>query len=120
MNYYEKPGKVQAIGIMTLINGILNVLAGISLTSAVVVGSLGIGLICLPVTILPTALGIFEIIGGTKLLGNPPRKFNVQTIAIMEIIAILFGSVPSLVIGIINLVFYNEPEVKVFIDGLPS
>lgn len=120
MNYYEKPGKVQAIAIMTLINGILNVLAGISLTFAVVVGSLGIGLICLPVTILPTALGIFEIIGGTKLLGNPPRKFNVQTIAIMEIIAILFGSVPSLVIGIINLVFYNEPEVKAFIDRLPS
>jgi len=118
--YIQKPGKVQAIAIMTLINGILNIIAGISLTVTVVFGTVGFGLLCFPVTILPSVLGIFEVMGGAKLLANPPRKFNVQTIAIMEIVAILFAGVPSMVIGILNLVFYNEPEVKAYIDGLPG
>ena len=116
----QKPGKVQAIAIMTLINGVLNILVGIGITITVVLGTIGVGLICAPVTILPSVLGIFEIIGATKLMANPPRKFNVQTIAIMEIICIIVGNVPSLVIGILNLVFYNDPETRSFIDTLPA
>ncbi|HCU56980.1 MAG TPA: hypothetical protein DF984_01910 [Anaerolineaceae bacterium] len=115
-----KPGKVQAIAIMTLINGILNILWGIGLTGSVVLGTLGVGLLCAPLTILPLVLGIFEIIGGVKLMGEPPRKFNVQTIAILEIVAILAGDGISLIVGILNLVFYNEPPTKQYIDSLPS
>ncbi len=118
--YIQKPGKVQAIAIMTLINGILNILVGIGLTIGVVFSTLGIGLLCAPVTILPSVLGIFEIIGATKLMASPPRKFNVQTIAIMEIVGIIIGNVPSLVVGILNLVFYNDPETRAFIDSLPA
>ncbi len=118
--YQPKPGKVQAIAIMTLINGILNILLGIGLTGSVVLGTLGIGLLCAPLTLLPTVLGIFEIIGGMKLMGEPPRKFNVQTIAILEIVAILAGNVISLIVGILNLVFYNEPPTRQYIDSLPS
>lgn len=116
----KQPGKVQAIAIMTLINGILNVLFGLGLTASIVLGTVGIGLLCAPVTILPSVLGIFEIIGATKLMGNPPRKFNVKTIAILEICAIIAGDAISLVIGILNLVFYNEPETQQYIDSLPS
>lgn len=118
--YHQKPGKVQAIAIITLINGILNILAGISITFAFVLSTWGFGLICAPITILPSVLGIFEIIGATKLMANPPRKFNIQTIAILEIIGIIIGNVPSLVIGILNLVFYNDPETRFYIDSLPS
>ena len=118
--YHQKPGKVQAIAIITLINGILNILAGISITFAFVLSTWGFGLICAPITILPSVLGIFEIIGATKLMANPPRKFNVQAIAILEIIGIIIGNVPSLVIGILNLVFYNDPETRFYIDSLPS
>jgi hypothetical protein len=118
--YHQKPGKVQAIAIITLINGILNILAGISITFAFVLSTWGFGLICAPITILPSVLGIFEIIGASKLMANPPRKFNVQTIAILEIIGIIIGNVPSLVIGILNLVFYNDPETRFYIDSLPS
>lgn len=118
--YQPKPGKVQAIAITTLINGILNILLGIGLTGSVVLGTLGIGLLCAPLTLLPSALGIFEIIGGTKLMGEPPRKFNLQTIAILEIVAILAGNVISLIVGILNLVFYNEPPTRQYIDSLPS
>lgn len=115
-----RPGKVQAIAIMTLVNGILNVLWGLGLTASVALGTLGVGLLCAPVTILPTVLGIFEIIGGSKLMGTPPRKFNVQTIAILEIAAIIAGDGISLIVGILNLIFYNEPETKQYIDSLPS
>lgn len=118
--YVEKPGKVQAIAIMTLINGILDVLWGITLTFGVAVSTFGIGLLCAPVTLLPTVLGIFEIVYASKLLGNPPRRYRVQTIAILQIVAILFGDLIGPVIGIISLVFYSEPEVKHFIQSLPA
>jgi len=117
---YQPQGKAQAIAIMTLISGILNVLLGIGLTGGFVLGTWGLGLLCAPVTILPSVLGIFEIIGAAKLMGNPPRKFNVQTIAILEIALIITGSFISLIIGILNLVFYNEPATKHYIDSLPS
>ena len=116
----QKPGKVQAIAIMTLINGILNIMYGIGLTFSVVIGTFGLGLLCAPVTILPSVLGIFEIIGASKLMGNPPRKFNVQTIAILQISSIIVLDVIGLTIGILNLVFYNEPETRLYIDSLPS
>jgi len=115
-----KPSKVQAISIMMLINGILNVVYGLGLTISVVIGTVGIGLLCAPVTILPTVLGIFEIIAATRLLSTPPRRINVQTLAILEICSIITGDIISCVIGILNLVFYNDPETKVYMDSLPK
>src|SRR5512136_1871905 len=109
----QKPGMVQAIAIMTLINGIINVLYGASVTLAIVLGTFFVGLICAPVTILPFVLGIFEIVYGAKLLANPPQAVKPsQAIAILEIIAVLSGNVISLVVGILALVFYNDARVK--------
>ncbi len=113
INTPQKPGMVQAIAIMTLINGILNILAGLSVTAAVVLGTLGVGLLCAPVTILPCVLGIFEIIYAANLLANPPKPVQPnQTIAILEIACIIVGNVVSLVVGILAIVFYNDEEVK--------
>ena len=121
MNTPQRPGMVQAITIMTLINGILNILASISVTGAIVIGTLGIGLICAPFTILPIVLGIFEIIYATNLMANPPKvKQPNQTIAILEIVCILIGNVVSLVVGILALVFYNDEEVKNYFAQLNS
>lgn len=114
------PGKVQAIAIITLISGILNIIYGLTLTVLIVIGTIGVGLLCAPLTIAPSVLGIFEVIAGAKLMGTPGRKFKVQTIAIMEIIAIITGAVPSAVAGILNLVFYNDLPTKQYIDSLPS
>lgn len=114
------PGKVQAIAIITLVSGILNIIYGLTLTFLVVIGTIGIGLLCAPLTIAPSILGIFEVIAGAKLMGNPPRRFKVQTIAILEIVAIITGAVPSAVAGILNLVFYSDPQIKNHIDSLPA
>jgi hypothetical protein len=109
----EKPGMLTAITILTLISGITNILIGIGLSAGIVISTLGIGLLCVPLTILPIILGIFEIIYSTQLLSNPPKvaKLN-TTIAILELIAILVGNVISLVTGILVLVAQNDPAVK--------
>lgn len=114
------PGKVQAMMIMTLINGVLNILTALGLTAIVVLSTLGIGLICVPLTLLPAALGIYEIIAASRLLSTPARQMpNPQVLAILEICAVLFGNIISLAVGVINLVFYNDPEVRPYLDSLP-
>ncbi len=109
----EKPDMVTAIAIMTLVNGILNIIYALSVTFGLVLGTLGIGLLCAPLTILPGVLGIFEILYATQLLALPPRPLKPnQTLAILEIAAIASGNVISLVVGILALVFYNDPSVR--------
>jgi hypothetical protein len=117
----EKPGMVQAIAVMTLVNGIINILYAFGVTLLIIIGSLGFGIICAPLTILPGILGIFEILYTVKLLPDAPQptKPN-QTLAILEICAILTGNVISFVIGILNLVFYNDENVKAYFANLNS
>jgi hypothetical protein len=111
----QKPGMVQAIAIMTLVNGILNILYGLSITAGIVFGTLFIGIICAPVTILPVVLGIFEILYAVKLMANPPHPVKPsQTIAILEIVAIITGNLISMVVGILALVFYSDANVKAY------
>lgn len=109
----QRPGMVTALGTMTLVNGILNIIAGLGLTTAVVFSTLGIGLLCSPITLAPAVFGIFEIMYAAKILANPPQsvKFS-QTIAILEIVCIIFGNGVSLVVGILALVFFNDQTVK--------
>jgi uncharacterized membrane protein len=114
------PGKFQALTYITLVSGILNILYGLGLTAAVVLGTFGIGLLCSPITILPSVLGIFEILYAVKLMANPPQPpvKPSQTIAIMEICCILLGGVLPAVAGILALVFYNDPEVLAHFDRI--
>jgi hypothetical protein len=96
---------------MTLGSGIANLFWGIiaSLTALATI----VGIVCVPFTILPTILGVFEIIYAAKLLSNPPQPVLPSTnIAILEIATILVGNVFSMVVGILALVFYNDLVVK--------
>lgn len=113
----EKPGLVQAIAVLTLISGVVNIFWGI-LASVAVMATL-IGIICVPVTILPTILGIFEVIYATRLLSTPPRAMRPSTtIAALEIACILTGNVFSSLAGILVLVFYNDPVVQEYFQRL--
>ena len=112
---------IQAIAIMTLANGILNILYGLGVTAAIVLGTFFIGIICAPLTILPVVLGIFEILYAVKLLATPPQPVKPsQTIAILEIVAVLSGNVISAVVGILALVFYTDANVKAYFAKLNS
>ena len=115
--YSESPGLVKTIAVLTLINGIVNIFWGLVATLTV---TASIILICLaPLAILPTILGIFEIIYAAKLLTNPPQPvLPSSTIAVLEILCILTGNVFSTIVGILALIFYNDQQVMEYFARL--
>lgn len=109
----DKPGMFTGLAVATLVSGIINILYGLTFTGGIVLGTLGIGLLCAPVTILPTILGVFEILYAVKLLANPPQPVQPsQAIAIMEICCIVTGNVISAGVGIFALVAYSDATIK--------
>ncbi len=119
----EKPGKVQAIAIMTLVGGILAIVLAVgwlAYIGLVGLATLGVGLLCClwPGPYYSLVLGIMATIKGAQLLGKdghlqPPPK----GISIMMIINIVNGDVVNLVLGILNLVFLNDEEVARYYRG---
>jgi hypothetical protein len=72
-----------------------------------------VGVICLPITVLPTILGIFEIIYAAKLLSNQPQPVGPSpAIAAFQISTLLYGNVFTAVVGLLNLIFFNDQSVK--------
>ena len=107
----QKPGLVTAIAVMTLTSGVINLFWGF-VASATALGTI-VGVICLPITILPTILGVFEIIYAAKLLSTQPEAVKPsQPIAIFEILMLFYFNVFSMIVGILTLIFYNDPSVK--------
>jgi hypothetical protein len=108
-----KSQKVQTIGILMLISGILNILVGLGGGAAFV---LSLVLICCsPVFVLPIVLGVFEIYYASKLLsasGERQSFSQVQVITILEICTLLVGNIFSAVIGVVNVILLNDPEVR--------
>ena len=110
-NETQKPGLVTAIALMTLTSGIVNLFWGF-IASATALGTI-VGVICLPITILPTILGIFEIIYAAKLLSAQPQPVQSSTsLAVFQILTFMMGNIFSMIVGILNLVFYNDLAVK--------
>lgn len=107
----QKPALVSVIAWMTLASGIVNLFWGFALSGTALVTIIGI--ICIPLAILPTIFGIFELVYAAKLFSNPPQAIKPSTnIAIFEIASILALNLFSMVVGILSLVFYNDPLVK--------
>ena len=107
----QKPGLYTAIAAMTLTSGIINLFWGF-IASATVLSTV-IGVVCLPITILPTILGAFEIIYAARLLSNQPQPIQPSpSIATFQISMIVYGNVFSAVAGILNLIFFNDQSVK--------
>lgn len=112
----EKPGQVTGMGILILVSGLTNAGLFVAWGGAILTGavaSFGIGLLCLPCALPPIALAVFEIIMAAKLFGATPSslKFH-KTLAILEIVSIIFGNVVGLVSGILALVWLNDPKVQ--------
>ncbi|MBE7432571.1 MAG: hypothetical protein HS100_01510 [Anaerolineales bacterium] len=115
----QKPGLVTAIALMTLTSGIINLFWGF-VASATALGTI-IGVVCLPITILPTILGVFEIVYAAKLLSAQPQPVQPSTsIAVFEILTFLMGNIFSMVAGILALIFYNDLAVKEYFAALNS
>jgi predicted Zn finger-like uncharacterized protein len=119
----DKPGKVQAIGIMMLIGGILatlHALVFLAYLGIFGVATMGFGWLCClwPGPYYGMVMGIMAIIRGSALLGeNAHRQPAPSGIAIMQIVNIINGDMPNCVMGIIALVFLNEPETRRYFRG---
>ncbi len=111
----SRPPKLQTIGILMLVSGVLNVIAGLGIVTGF---ALSIVLICcIPIAALPLALGVFEVIYGLRLVGSggePVSRDTLQTVAILEIASILGSNIVSFIAGIINLVLLSDTEVVAY------
>jgi len=106
-----RPDKVQAIAILTLVGGILAVFVSLLLMATC------IGL-AWPGTYFSMVCGIVCIIKGANLLGaHGYRESAPQASAILQIINIINLDVINLTMGILTLVFLNEPEVRRYYRG---
>ncbi len=113
----QKPNLVTAIAVMTLLSGIVNIFWGL-IASLVVMATI-VGVICTPFTVLPTILGVFEVLFAAKLLANPVQPVRPSPyIAAFEIACILAGNAFSMIVGILALVFYNDLMVKAYFDEI--
>jgi len=114
----EKPGKVQGIGIMVLVGGILATLISVGYLGyfgLAAIATFGIGLLCClwPGPYYGLVVGIMAIVKGARLLGDKAyREPPPQGIAIMMIINIINGDFINLVLGVLVLVFLSDREVK--------
>jgi hypothetical protein len=104
----EKPSKVQAVGVMALVGGILATLLGVGLTLG------GFPVCCLwPGTYFSLVMGIMAIVKGAQLLGpGAYREAPPTAVAVMQIINVVNGDFVNLTLGILTLVFLSDPEVK--------
>jgi hypothetical protein len=115
--YLEKPSLVNVIAWTTLASGIVNLGWGLVVSATALLTVIGI--CCTPLTILPAILGIFEIIYAAKLLSVPPQPVRPAiNLAVLEIVCILTGNVFSMIVGILSLIFYNDPAVKNYFTRL--
>lgn len=117
----KKPALVETIGWLTLVSGVVNILYGLSLTVSVVLGTLFLGLICAPLTLLPVVLGIFEVLYALRVLANPPEPMAPnRTLAVLEIVDLLSLNVIAALVGILALIFYDDPAVKQYFADLQT
>ena len=118
-----KPGRIWAIAIMTLVNGLLNCFLGLfwlilavvcaagssdrSLaTVAFMLGLASIGTYCVVV-------GIKELVYAAAILPASALVYRpARSLAVMEIVNLASGSLWSFITGILALIFYRDPDVN--------
>jgi hypothetical protein len=94
---------------MTLTSGIINLFWGF-VASATALGTI-IGVVCLPITILPTILGIFEIIYAAKLLSAQPNPCSLpHPLQYLPDPDLLMGNIFSMVVGILVADLLQRPD----------
>jgi hypothetical protein len=109
--YVAPPGKAQAIAIMTLVGGIFATIFGIVLMMTC------FGLFW-PGTYYTMVAGIMCIVKGSQLLSPNSRYEGPPTAtAVMQIVNIVNLDVINVTLGILNLVFLSDPEVRGYYRG---
>ena len=104
----EEPGNIKAIGVMTLIGGILSLFACVWVASATFFLWIA--------WIYSLVLGIKAISLGSKMMRKEWSAYkSARTIAVMQIVNIISCDPTNLVLGIVTLVFLKDLETKAFL-----
>ena len=106
---------VNVIAIIMIVSGAINILWGIGVSLTLIITILGI--LCIPLGLIPIGIGVYEIIQGINVLNDKPVK-NLTLVGILEIVSILWGNFFSLVGGILVLVFYNDEQNKAYLESV--
>jgi DNA-directed RNA polymerase subunit RPC12/RpoP len=113
-----RPGKVTAIGIMTLVGGIV---AGLVSITWFIYGlffglaTLGIGfLLFLPATYSLILAVIATVKGILLLTARPQQRSGPLVTAILQIVNIITCDGANVIMGILILVFLSDPNVKAY------
>jgi hypothetical protein len=107
----QKPTLFHVIAWMTLVSGVVNLFWGFAASGTALATIVGV--FCIPLTVLPAILGVFELIYAAKMFSEPPQVLRPSTnLAVLEIASVLSGNVFSMAVGILALVFYNDQVVK--------
>ncbi|HPS65004.1 MAG TPA: hypothetical protein PK447_05470 [Ignavibacteria bacterium] len=114
------PSELNTSKIFFLISAILNLLFSIGFGGFTILGgiaSLGCGCLLGFLPVITVVACIMDFIAYNKLSGlNQKGTYStMQFAAIMDIVTIVPGNVVSLVFGIINLTYLNNPNVKTFL-----
>ena len=100
----QRPGQIQAVGIMMLVGGIVGILVFLTWASTC------FGLLW-PGVYFELVVGIMAIVRGASMLNQddqpPPRG-----LAIMQIVCIINLDMINCVLGIVSLVMLNDPQVQ--------
>lgn len=113
----QKPTLFQVIAWMTLVSGVVNLFWGFAASGTALATIIGV--FCIPLTVLPAILGVFELIYAAKMFSEPPQVFKPSTnLAVFEIASVLTGNVFSMAVGILALVFYNDQVIKDYFASL--
>lgn len=106
---------------MTLIDGIFNLVLAVGCCAylgLIGIASMGLGLICVPLSFYPLVLGILELVQYGPINSEPPRRNTVPTwLAIMQLIGTMFGNPLALATGIVGLIAASDTNVRAYLTG---
>jgi phage FluMu protein Com len=108
-----KPSKVTAMGIMFIVGGVIA--ASLAISDLIIACFLCFTSVFAVYEII---LAVLAITKGVRLLGasayaEPPPN----GIAVMQIVNVIHCDFANLAMGIVNLVFCNDPEVRAYLHG---
>ncbi len=107
-----QPGILKTYAILTLIDGILNVLLGIMAGGFLFC----LTIFCAPLALYPMVLGVLEIVQFTSLNQHPPvRRELPNWLSIMQIVGIAFSNPLALACGIIGFIANGDESVKAYL-----
>ncbi len=117
------PGKLQTCRTLFLVSGIINALAcliWLFSASSIALLTCGLGCVLYAAPILNIISCVFDFMAYARFnnLSYPGTENLLRNSAIIEIVTILTSNGISMIIGIINLVFLNDVEVKKYFEAL--